>query len=1022
MAADPAAVPELDPDQLAVVGHGRRRVRVLAGPGTGKTTTLVETVVERITSGAAAVDDVLVLTFSRRAAGELTRRLADRLGVVVREPLVRTLHSYAFSLVRREAIRRGDPVPRMLGAAESDQVIRELLAGHAEDGTGGWPSSAREALRTGSFASEVRDILSRSAERGIEPRRLAAVGEKADRPDWVAVGRLAQEYREVTDLRQGSSGLGSALDQAELTAAAVAALRRDTVLADEQRRYRRIFVDEYQDVDPAQAALIELLASGADELMVLGDPDQAIYGFRGSEAAALRDIEVDGTLTLTASRRLPTALVSASRRIAAALPGDLGHRELTGTADPAAELSVTVLPTPAQEAAAVADRLRRAHLLDGVPWRRMAVLLRSPAATLPMVTRACAAAGVPLLVAGSDQPVAADPVVDGLLGLLRHAVDPALTAEAAQHLLLSPVGGLDPMSLRRLRRALRRADPTGGASAELVAGALVGPDPADLLPDDLLPPVEQLRALLALARSGAEVADGRELLHQLWTAGGWENVLVERSDRGGRSGERADRSLDATIGLFRLADDLADRLPGAGVRALLELVLDQRIPGDDPARADRGTEAVAVMSAHSAKGLEWDVVAVLGVQDDTWPDLRHRASLLHGDDLVAEAARSRRRVSDDRQLIEERRLFYVAVTRARRTLICTAVDDEDHTPSRFLHELTGLPELPAATGPGIRAGRRRLHLVDLVADLRRNATDPTDPDRAAAAAHHLARLAAAGVRGAHPRDWYGLADLSTDDPVIPDGVPVRISPSTVERLAKCPLQVVLERRGARSTPGAPQIEGIAVHALTHGLGLGLSDTALAGEIDRYLGEQDQLPPWQRARVQRVLTAMLSAARTWATEAAVDRDPVGTEVPIDVLLPAEHPGDRPVRVVGRMDWLSRTRADGRLVITDFKTAATKSTKAEAAANPQLGTYQVAVELSGLGTAGGGELVHLRGGKPSTLSQPALTDQDRAVFLGSIRAGAEQLATAEPLARVTSRCDNCPVRSSCPAHAAGRQVTS
>ena len=125
----------------------------------------------------------------------------------------------------------------------------------------------------------------------------------------------------MSDLRQGTSGLGAALDQAELTRAALALLDDDEVLAAEQTRVRRIFVDEYQDVDPAQARLVALLASGADELIVFGDPDQSIYAFRGSDPRALRDVEVDGTVSLTASRRLAPEVLAATRRIADRLPG-----------------------------------------------------------------------------------------------------------------------------------------------------------------------------------------------------------------------------------------------------------------------------------------------------------------------------------------------------------------------------------------------------------------------------------------------------------------------------------------------------------------------------------------------------------------------------------------------------------------------------------------------------------------------------------------------------------------------------
>ncbi len=124
------------------------------------------------------------------------------------------------------------------------------------------------------------------------------------------------EYQDVADLRQGSSGFGAALDQAELTLAALALLADDTVLAAEQSRIRRIFVDEYQDVDPAQARLVQRLASGADEFVVFGDPDQSIYAFRGADPGALRDVEVQATVSLTGSRRLAPDVLTATRRVA----------------------------------------------------------------------------------------------------------------------------------------------------------------------------------------------------------------------------------------------------------------------------------------------------------------------------------------------------------------------------------------------------------------------------------------------------------------------------------------------------------------------------------------------------------------------------------------------------------------------------------------------------------------------------------------------------------------------------------
>src|SRR6478609_3352511 len=314
-------------EQLRVISHRGRRLRVLACPGTGKSFTLVEAVAERIRRGVPA-EQILVLTFSRRAAAELTARITTRLGITTREPLVRTLHGYAFSLLRAHAVRSGEPAPRLLAAGESDQMVRELLAGQRESGRGGWPAAVSAALESPAFAAELRELMLRTAERGITPRRLAELGRRRQRPEWQAAALFAREYQDVSDLRQGSSGLGAALDQAELTRAALGLLADDTLLAMEQTRVRRIFVDEYQDVDPAQARLIELLASGADELVVFGDPDQSIYAFRGSDLGALRDIEVDGTVSLRVSRRLAPAVLDATRRVAAKLPGAFPHREL----------------------------------------------------------------------------------------------------------------------------------------------------------------------------------------------------------------------------------------------------------------------------------------------------------------------------------------------------------------------------------------------------------------------------------------------------------------------------------------------------------------------------------------------------------------------------------------------------------------------------------------------------------------------------------------------------------------------
>ena len=1022
--------------------------------------------------------------------------------MTTREPIVRTLHSYAYSLLRGHAVRTGEPVPRLLGAGESDLMVRELLAGQQESGRGGWPESVRTALSSPSFAAELRDLMMRTAERGISVGRLAELGRRRKRPEWQAAALFAREYQDVSDLRQGTSGLGAALDQAELTRAALALLQDDELLAVEQARVRRIFVDEYQDVDPGQAKLVDLVASGADEFVVFGDPDQSIYAFRGSDSRALLDVEVDRTVSLTVSRRLSAAVLVASRRIADRLPGALPHRRLTsdtaaggpssrsardadGKGTPglpaAGDVQVRTFGTAAQEAAYVADELRRAHLIHGVDWSQMAVLVRSPAVSLPTLRRAFAIAGVPLAVSDRDVELRDDPVVQVMMTAMHCGLRPELlTGQIAMDLMNSPVIGMDAQSLRRLRRELRAVNPQGGSTPDLLAAVLAGGPLPEGLPDDLERPVLRVRSILEAARAGAGDPAAETCLWDVWQRCELTAGLMAASARGGRAGQRADSTLDAVLTLFSMASDLADRMPLAGVEAFVDLVQGQHIPPDPTAGAARSSGAVSVLSAHASKGLEWDVVCLAGVSEGRWPVLRSKQSMLGVDEVMDAAAGLPLQTVDPIETVrQERQLFYVAATRARRRLIATSVLDQDTVPSRFLHELTGSEDdVPHDWPAGHDGGRRRgLHMTDLIAELRRAVTDPgVSADARSTAATQLARLAEAGVIGAHPRDWYGIAETSTDRPPVGDGVAVSVSPSSVDSLMTCALRGVLERRGARGPMTAQQIEGVVVHALVDGLAKGVAQQELLAEMEHFLALQHQLPPWLLARTRRALRNMLTAAQAWIAELPADRTLAGSEVTLTVRVPPVGAGTAPagegeffapeelestrppglpprtVLLAGRADRIDRA-PDGSFVIVDFKTGATVPSKASVVENAQLAVYQLAVHLGAAeradfdarsrgsddpptslsaggttdrptdrtGTAGGAELVFLRSGLPVSRHQPPLEAADAEQWQRIVRVAAERLASSVSQAQENRQCDRCPVRSSCPLQPDGRQVT-
>ncbi len=655
-APDRAAPPTLDAAQRAAVDHRGGPLLLLAGPGTGKTATIVEAVVSRVERGELAPEQALVLTFSRRAAAELRDRIAARLGRTIREPMARTFHSYAFGLLRAEAVRRGEPSPRLLSGPEQDLVVRELLRGDVEAGATSWPERLRPALLTRGFAQELRDLLQRAVERGLSPSDLISLGRRHKRDDWVAAGAFARQYAQVSALREAAS-----YDPAELIQAAVALLRREPLALQAVRaQHAFVVVDEYQDTDPAQEELLRLVA-GSGELLVVGDPDQSIYGFRGADAGGVKRFAdeftaPDGTparvLTLTVSRRAGAQLLAASRQVADRLGGVGEQRRLAAAADvPPGRCEVRLVGSAGAEASYVSNRLREAHLRDGVGWSRMAVLVRG-AGALATLRRALQAGGVPVSARAEEQALVEVPVVRALLRLLEIATGRVGLAGAegpdlARELVTGPLGGADPLWLRRLRQELRRIELSAGggrSSATLLAAAIESPAELTAVEDRVAGPAARVARVLAAARAAlAEATPTAEaVLWSVWQASGlarrWGAVALGV----GPAAAAADRDLDAVVALFDAAGRFADRLPKAGPEVFLDHLLGQQIPGDTLAPQAPTADGVRLMTAHAAKGLEFDVVVVAGVQEGGWPDLRMRGSLLGAEQLVDVLARFHR--------------------------------------------------------------------------------------------------------------------------------------------------------------------------------------------------------------------------------------------------------------------------------------------------------------------------------------------------------------------------------------------
>jgi len=1024
----------------------RGLIRVLGGPGTGKSSLLVDAAVAQIGAGVET-ESVLLLTGSgrlgMRARSTLTTALlqshpAGARRAAVREPLVRTVHSYAYAVLRRAAERAGDAPPRLVTSAEQDAIIRELLAGDLEDGPAAaavWPAHLRPALCTAGFAAELRNLLARCAERGVDAQELQRLGRRCRRPEWTAAGEFAQQYEQVMLLRAAvgtaaPQATTPALGAAELVGAAMEAFAVDAeLLAAERARVRVLLIDDAQQLDPQAARLVRVLAAGTDLALVAGDPNQAAFGFRGGESAGLLDGDAPA-VTLTVSHRCAPAVARAVTGIARRLPGAGSGRQIDGTGPEEGAVAVGLAASAHAEAAMIADTLRRAHLVDGVPWSQMAVIVRSVPRAGARLQRALAAAGVPLAVPAVSGPLSEEPAARVLLTVLAATAD-GLDGDRALALLTGPIGRVDPVSLRQLRRTLQRATPEAPRSfGDLAADALRGGAP---LSGVQFRPLQRVRAVLdAAARCHRDGQDPRFTLWAAWHRSGLQRRWLAAGERGGPAGAQASRDLEAVTTLFDITDQYVSRTSGASLRGLVEHVAALQLPSVNREPVSTA-EQVKVLSAHAALGHEWDRVVIAGLQDGLWPNTIPRGGvlgtqrLLDALDGIAEDASATAPL-----LAEERRLLVAAMGRARCRLLVTAVDsdtggagEDAALPSAFFFEIaqwaTGDSE-PIAAQPV--SAPRVLSGAALVGRLRGVVCAPDGAVADAArdcAATQLARLANAGVPGADPTHWQGLIPVSTGDALRGLQDPVTLTPSTLQTLTDCPLRWLAERHGGTNARNLRSTIGSVLHALI--AEPGKSEAQLLAELDRAWQHLPFDADWHSANELARHRAMIQAFVEWRAQTRGELSEVGVEVDVDGALQAPRDDGGEVRLRGRVDRLERDGA-GRLVIVDVKTGKTPVSKDDAQQHAQLAMYQLAVAEGILGATGtepgGARLVYI--GKTGTAgaterAQDPLTPAARDQWRDLVRTAADATAGPQFIARRNDGCTHCPIRPCCPAHVDG-----
>jgi DNA helicase-2/ATP-dependent DNA helicase PcrA len=597
----------LNADQAAAVACVDKHLVIVAGPGTGKTRTLTVRLANLVQRHGVAPESVLALTFTNKAAAEMAERLAGLLGEAVASRMtVTTFHALGGQLLREFGDKLGLPA----GFAIVDDEDRRLLLRRVA------PQLGEANLTT------LSDWISRAKQQLFPPAAAELAGE---------TGHAAAYAAYQSSL--GQAGLVDFDDLVMLPATLLA--EHPAVAATLHARYRWIAVDEYQDVNFAQVELLRRLAAGGANVCVIGDPDQAIYGFRGADHRFFRQFAADfpGAVTvhLRQSYRSPQSLLDAAAQVISH-NADAASRQLVSDFTAAVKLTVLPAATDRAEAETVVHRIEQMvggtsmfsrdsgrvddDANDAAPARSFAdfAVLHRLGSQRAGLVEAFDRSGIPYQVVG-QAGLAEHREIRGALALLRLAERPAL---ALTTLLGAGQGSLPVPALNWLGDQIIARGVADGL-AQTTTGRPLTPS--------------QRRRVAGLAAAWADlpasgpVATRVEQALAAWLA--WQGETATPSQKARAAQLQA---LAATYG-----DDLAGFLTA--------LTLQRDGDGFDP-RADR----VAILTLHAAKGLEFPVVFMVGCEEGLLPYLPPNKPVDVG---------------------EERRLFYVGMTRAREQLILT---------------------------------------------------------------------------------------------------------------------------------------------------------------------------------------------------------------------------------------------------------------------------------------------------------------------------------------------------------------
>lgn len=609
-----------DPEQEEAVSFFEGVCLAIAGPGAGKTSVLTHRVLRLIRTGRVAADRILVLTYTREAAAEMQNRFLAMAGEEGLRVVFGTFHSVFFRILREE---RGYASDSLLGKNDRILLAMEALMQMGQEAD---PKRAEEFLREAEGISGGSLGLSGWGQE-------SASGTKGEGEREGLSMAFARAYRK---LKQRDK----LLDYSDMLTEARILLEEDPgVRARWSHRFQMILVDEAQDMDPLQFILVRILAEGYGNLFLVGDDDQSIYGFRGADPGILRHIRSPypnaSIIKLRTNYRSSPGIVEASQRL---IRHNRLRYEKSIRADRAegGRLVIRRLPDPGEEVRHIARSLRRRE-------KEAAVLFRTRAQSDGLV-RALRAEGIPFYMRQEDRTVCGHWLTRDVLSYLHLALgerrrEDLLRIMNRPHRMLPrscvEEGEFDWTGLRR----------QFDASSVQAKGIL-----------------ELERDLHFMSRASPYAA-----LTYLLGKVGYRSFLEE--EYGGKAGDREEIELMLGM-LMRLAREIGGRGEEA-LKTYLKRLHREELPSwkENPCEGEETGPPVGLFTFHGSKGLEFDQVYIMDVNEGVTPSSR----------AESEAA-----------MEEERRIFYVALTRARREVFlysCLNRGNKKLAPSRFLAEL-----------------------------------------------------------------------------------------------------------------------------------------------------------------------------------------------------------------------------------------------------------------------------------------------------------------------------------------------